>query len=53
MTLCVTVCFGVGGCVADWRGCLLTEVARVGSVILSDGGADNGLLGFDGLEVRA
>ena len=39
--------------VADWRECLLTEVVGVESGILGDGDADNGLLGFDGIEVRA
>ena len=39
---------------ADWRGYLLTEVAEVVSVVVGGGFADDdGLLGFDGFEVRA
>ncbi len=39
---------------ADWRGCLLTEVAAgVVLVFLGGGVADDGLLGFEGFEVQA
>lgn len=39
---------------ADWLGCLLTEVAGMVSVVVGGGVADDdGLLGFDGFEVRA